>query len=34
MSSKNFFQNAHKGAKVSATAIQTKALEVTYPNGY
>ncbi len=34
MSSENFLNNTHKGAEISAIAIQIKALEVTYPNGY
>jgi len=34
MSSENFLKNAPEVAEVSATAIQTKALEVTYPNGF
>jgi ABC-type phosphate/phosphonate transport system ATPase subunit len=34
MSCENFLQSAHEGAKASAPSIQTKSLEVTYPNGY
>jgi phosphonate transport system ATP-binding protein len=34
MGSDNFLKSPHEGTEVSATAIQTKALEVTYPNGY
>lgn len=34
MNSENFFQSAQEVSEASATAIQTKALEVIYPNGY
>jgi phosphonate transport system ATP-binding protein len=34
MSSENFLKNLHSSAEVSVPAIQTKVLEVTYPNGH
>jgi hypothetical protein len=34
MNSEKFVQSPHEGAEAFATAVQTKAIEVTYPNGY